>query len=183
MPISRHPRAHPSPRQPLTHFLSLYSCFLWACLEWTHTQCVTLFLTFSTGRSVLEVLPCCCMSFGCWIIFHHTCHILCICSSADEHLGCFHFLAVVLPSLDRKSCILEKSYGLGIDIISGVWLAQAGAFWLIHSSKPLSIYSFFVPSTGLSPGSPAVSKMHMAHAFMGLSCRQAVSEQIKAGEY
>lgn len=93
------------------------------------------------------------------------------------------FLAVVLPSLYRKSCILEKSYGLGIDIISGVWLAQAGAFWLIHSLKPLSIYSFFVPSTGLSPGSPAVSKMHMAHAFMGLSCRQAVSEQIKAGEY
>ena len=55
VPLSFHP--HPSPRQPLIHFLSLWICLSWAFFyKWNHTLCGPLWPTSFTWH-VFKVHP------------------------------------------------------------------------------------------------------------------------------
>ena len=85
-----------SPRQPLIYFLCL-----WVCLFWTfHKNEIIQYVFFCssfTAHIIFEVHPCCSMyqhfiPLNCQIIFHCKNILdLFILSSAEKHLGWFHF--------------------------------------------------------------------------------------------
>ena len=68
---------------------------------WTLTVCGLLCLTSLTQRSVFKLHSCCVLCWGfipscaCIVLILWRHRILVTCSSADRHLGCFHFSAIV----------------------------------------------------------------------------------------
>ena len=144
----------PSSRQLLIYFLSLYICLFYALVIdgiWYVMSChsvlslSTIFLKFIHVETYQYFI-----SIYCSITFHWMDISHFICSSVDYHLGCFHFLAIIIllwPFIYKFFCGRMFSFILSIHLGVEYWVNstfnllrnyQTFPKWLHHFTFPLS---------------------------------------------